>query len=122
MNDRGGTAANPLDASASGSEGRPENPAGTPKALHSDCGAQSKWGASREEWLDFSDTLGLTRDLLPVVSNPSAVRSPVSTLKGLGKTPSRYNAHRQVVGFSRWTEYIAKAADVERSARQGGCG
>jgi len=71
------------------------------------------WGASREEWGHFSEILGLTKDLLPVVSNLSAARSPVSTLKSLGKTPSRYNAHRQVVGFSCWTQHITKAADVE---------
>lgn len=71
------------------------------------------WGASIEDWHHWSDTLGLTSDLLPVVSNQLAVKSPMSNLKGLGKTPSRYNKNRQVVGFGRWTAHTSNAADIE---------
>src|SRR5260221_542023 len=50
-----------------------------------------RYGASVEEWINFSLVLGLTSDLLPVVANPNAVIGEHSKLKALGKTPSRYN-------------------------------
>lgn len=80
--------------------------------------ANSRWGAYEYEWHDFSDTLGLTRDLLPVVSNPGAVKSPESSLRGLGKTPSQFNARRQVVGFKGWTEHVTTAVDVEKWSKE----
>jgi len=76
--------------------------------------AMPSYGASPEEWATFDLLLGLTEDLLPVVSNPNAVISPDSKMKALGKTPSRYNRLRQVAGFSNWTTYKATSADVAR--------
>ena len=60
-------------------------------------------GASPEAWTHFADTLGLARDLLPVVSNPEAEISPHSMMKALGKTPSLYNGNGQAVGIPKWT-------------------
>ena len=117
MTGRGDKVAQP-NATFSGSEVRREIPVDSPNALSHADGTQRRWGASPEDWHHFSDTLGLTSDLLPVVSNQLAVTSPMSSLKGLGKTPSRYNADRQVVGFSRWTERIANAADVEAWSKE----
>lgn len=69
-------------------------------------------GATPDEWLHFDLMLGLTRDLLPVVSNPYAEISPDSKMKALGKTPSRYNREGHVVGFPKWTEWTSLGVDL----------
>jgi hypothetical protein len=74
-------------------------------------------GAAPEDWAHFDVLLGLTADLLPVVSNPRATIAPDSTLKDLGKTPSRYNGARQAVGIAKWTEHVTTPADVQRWSR-----
>lgn len=61
-------------------------------------------GALPAEWDHFEKHLGLGDLLLPVVSNTAAAISPTSKLKGLGKTPSRYNGAREVVGTGGWTQ------------------
>ncbi len=70
------------------------------------------YGATFEEWVTFDLLLGLTRDLLPVVSNPHAEISPDSKMKALGKTPSRYNREGHVVGFPKWTEWTSLPVDL----------
>lgn len=72
-----------------------------------------RWGAYPEDWDYFSQTLGITEDLLPVVCNPNAKISPASKLKALGKVPSEYNANGEVVGIPNWTAYRATERDVE---------
>lgn len=62
------------------------------------------YGASQEAWHHWSEVLGLTEHLLPVVANPGAKISPDSNMRGLGKTPSRYNFRGEVSGFHKWTE------------------
>lgn len=74
----------------------------------------NNFGASRDEWAHFAVLLGLTGDLLPVVSNPNAVIDPESSMRALGKTPSRYNGSRRAVGFAKWTQYHATDADVRK--------
>ncbi len=69
-------------------------------------------GARSAEWAHFAVVLGLTPDLLPVVSNQAAIIDPASSMKGLGKTPSRYNGSRRAVGFAGWTQHQASNADV----------
>jgi hypothetical protein len=76
------------------------------------------YGASADEWLHFDLVLGLTADLLPVVSNPNAVISPQSAMKALGKTPSRYNGQRQAAGITDWTRYEATASDIASWSRE----
>jgi stage V sporulation protein SpoVS len=76
------------------------------------------YGAAAEDWAHFDMVLGLTADLLPVVSNPKAVISPESTMKDLGKTPSRYNQQRQAAGIAKWTQYQASPEDVARWSRE----
>jgi hypothetical protein len=56
--------------------------------------------------------LEVTEDLLPVVSDPAAVKSPLSKIAGPGKTPSLFNKNGQLVGFPKWTNYKATSADV----------
>jgi len=72
-----------------------------------------RWGASPADWAHWDLVLGLGRDLLPVVSNPKATINPTSTLKTLGKTPSRYNAQRQVGGIKDWTSAQSTPAELE---------
>lgn len=88
-----------------------------------------QYGATPDEWTTFDVLLGLTDDLLPVVSNPDAVISPPiydakgkqtggSTLKDKGKVPSRYNARREVVGIPDWTSFIATGPNVAKWSRE----
>lgn len=77
-----------------------------------------RYGAAPEEWAHFDMVLGLGSDLLPVVSNPHATISPGSKMKGLGKTPSRYNRGRQVGGIPDWTQYRATDADLAHWAKE----
>lgn len=70
------------------------------------------YGASPEEWSHFDVVLGLTEDLLPVVSQPNLPIDPKSVLKTYGKVPSRLTASGTVVGFPGWTSYRTSAADV----------
>lgn len=74
---------------------------------------RTQYGAYGDEWALFDRVMGITEDLLPVVSNPNATISPNSSIKSIGKTPSRYNAHRQVVGFKDWTNYKATPVDID---------
>lgn len=71
------------------------------------------YGASPDDWLRFDLALGLTEDLLPVVSNPEAAISGKSTLKMLGKTPSRYNRGGKAVGFPSWTNHVTTPKQIE---------
>lgn len=76
------------------------------------------YGATPTEWAHFDVLLGLTSDLLPVVSNPKAEISPESKMKDKGKVPSRYNRHKQVAGLAGWTQYTATDMDMERWQQQ----
>jgi hypothetical protein len=78
----------------------------------------ARWGATPDDWAHFDLALGLTEDLLPLVSNQKAVISPSSAMKGVGKTPSIYNAERQVVGLANWTQRRATPADITKWARE----
>lgn len=75
------------------------------------------WGAAAGDWTHFADTLGLVGDLLPVVSNPKAEISPNSKMRDLGKTPSRYDKQRQVVGIPQWTQQVSSEREVSRWLR-----
>lgn len=72
-----------------------------------------RYGATPEDWMHFDLVLGLTEDLLPVVSNPIAKISAKSSLKTLGKTPSLYNKTGGAVGISAWTEEQSTSAEVD---------
>jgi hypothetical protein len=76
-----------------------------------------RFGAYPEDWRRF-DALGVGSDLLPVVSNPHAKIAATSSIKQLGKTPSRYNADREVIGIARWTDYQASDAELKRWAAE----
>lgn len=79
------------------------------------------YGASPADWAHFSDTLGLTEDLLPVVSNPNLKISANSTMKGLGKTPSLITPGG-VVGIANWTQKRPGAGDINQWKRNGDYG
>jgi len=72
----------------------------------------NNYGALASDWVHFDWGLDLTADLLPVVSNPNAKISPLSSLKALGKTPSLYNARGLVVGIPNWTKRITTSEEI----------
>lgn len=80
------------------------------------------WGASSDDWFYFSTILGLTSDLLPVVSNLEARISPTSKIQKVGKTPSRYNREREVAGIVDWVEKHTTPEEVDRWEREGDYG
>ena len=75
-------------------------------------------GATPEDWDNLDLGLGLTEDLLPVVSNPDADISSGSNMKFLGKTPSIYNHNRQVMGFLNWTQHKSTGVEVDLWANE----
>ena len=77
----------------------------------------TRYGASPEEWAYFSQILGLTEDLLPVVSNPNAKISPNSKMKALGKTPSYYRQHG-VVGIPSWTDQHPNQTTIDTWSKE----
>jgi predicted P-loop ATPase len=76
-----------------------------------------RYGARPEAWEEWA-ALGVGDDLLPAVANPHAEIAPDSTMKALGKTPSRYNKDRQVVGIGKWTSYMASPNELKRWAAE----
>ncbi|WP_394762247.1 VapE domain-containing protein [Phenylobacterium sp.] len=77
-----------------------------------------RWGATPEEWAHFDLMLGVTADLLPVVSNPQAQISPQSRMKSLGKTPSTYNRQGFVAGLKDWTDRKTTPQQIEKWSPQ----
>ena len=75
------------------------------------------YGATPEAWAYFADTLGLTEDLLPVISDPSVEPSPGSALKAFGKVPSLVNGDGRGHGIKAWTQHRATAQDIARWSR-----
>lgn len=75
------------------------------------------WGATPDEWRHFVD-LGLTADLLPVVSNPNAVKSEASKIGTPGKLPSKYNGAGRMVGLANWTDRTTTERDVDRWSQE----
>ena len=67
----------------------------------------ARWGATPDEWFEFGTLLDLGADLLPVVSNLRAQISPKSSLKKVGKVPSRYGRNKLVIGVPNWTGHVA---------------
>lgn len=61
------------------------------------------YGAGEAAWDYFDSILGLTEDLLPVVSDPNVSISSSSKIKDLGKTPTQFDKNGEVVGISQWT-------------------
>lgn len=115
---------NPHSLPASGGEGLESlrSDATVPATAAASYSGQSHsppYGALPGEWEKLG-ALGLTDDLLPVVSDPSAVPAPESTIKQPGKLPSIYRRDGHMVGFAKWTEHhttpreIAKWAEDDR--------
>ena len=78
----------------------------------------NNFGASSADWTHFSSVLGLTADMLPVVSNSHAAISEKSALKQLSKTPSLYYSGRQAGGIKAWTSKQATTGEVARWAKE----
>ena len=80
-------------------------------------------GAAAEDWARLQ-RLGLTADLLPVVSDTTATIDPDSKIRDIGKTPSRFNSRGNVVGIAAWTQHQATERQVgswSRDPRLGIC-
>lgn len=77
-----------------------------------------RYGATVEEWINFSLVCGLTADLLPVVSNPNAKIGESSKLRQLGKTPSRYNKQGTVGGILDWTTKTTTQDEITSWSKQ----
>lgn len=71
------------------------------------------YGATPDEWTALC-ALGLGRDLLPVVSDPTSTISPNSSLRALGKTPSCFNSSGHVIGITDWTRKESSSEDIAR--------
>jgi len=69
-------------------------------------------GATLAEWAHLDLVLGLTEDLLPVVSRPDAEISELSKMGAVGKTPSMYNWKGKVVGVPKWPRMLATAERI----------
>ena len=78
------------------------------------------WGAAAGDWDHFDRVCELTADLLPVVSNPNAKKSPTSKIAGPGKTPSRYNGRGEMAGFPEWTQHRATGSDIAKWSNERG--
>lgn len=77
----------------------------------------SSYGARPGAWEDWL-SLGVGDDLLPAVANPNAQISPDSKLVAVGKTPSRYNQKREVVGIGKWTSYLPSPKEIEAWSKE----
>lgn len=78
-------------------------------------------GAELTDWDAFT-ALGLTEDLLPVVSDTSLQISPRSRIGKAGKTPSIVNSEGHIVGLSKWTERRTRPNEVKQWAKDGRLG
>ena len=67
-------------------------------------------------WAHFDLNLGLTGDLLPVVSDPQVRISPNSKMKSKGKTPSLVNGGGMASGIPAWTAKVTSSIEVDRWA------
>lgn len=73
--------------------------------------ANTHYGATAEDWPHMK-RLGKV-DLLPVVSNPHAEKSPRTKMKALGKTPSLFNQHGLAIGFTDWTDHETSLVNID---------
>lgn len=85
-------------------------------------------GATPADWRGLTDTLGLTADLLPVVSDTRLPVSPHSQLSTnpdqLGKVPSIVNGTGHITGILKWAQHTATRAQCvawAKDSRLGVC-
>ena len=71
-------------------------------------------GASAEDWAHFDLVLGLGADLLPVVCDHQASISTASSIKKLGKVPTRFDSKGLVVGIKDWPLHKTTYKEIDR--------
>lgn len=78
------------------------------------------YGATATEWNHVDLILGLTADIVPIVSNPNREISPDSKLEKdkLGKVPSYIGRDGKVIGYGKWTDRESTTANVTRWAKE----
>ena len=69
-------------------------------------------GATPQDWA-YLTGLGLTDDLLPVVSDTRVPIDPESKMKSVGKTPSTVNRRGNATGIARWTQQQSTQQQVD---------
>lgn len=74
----------------------------------------SNFGATPADWESLSLWAGMVADLLPVVSNPSAIKSEKSTVAKPGKVPTVYTPDRTYRGIADWTDRVTTFEAIER--------
>lgn len=76
------------------------------------------YGAAPQDWQRFAD-LGLTQDLLPVVSDPEIPLSPQSKLRetNRGKVPSFVLGDGHLAGMPGWSRNKAVPSDLRKWAK-----
>lgn len=74
------------------------------------------WGASVDDWNHLDLILGLGEDLLPIVSDPTAAISPLSSLREVGKVPSLFNTQGQAIGLKDWPQRKTTPREIARWA------
>lgn len=74
---------------------------------------KDRYGAAPDDWDHFDVVLGLTEDLLPVVSNPNAEIAEYSKVKEPGKVPSEYNRKGKMHGMPGWAQKVTAPREIE---------
>lgn len=80
--------------------------------------SRKRWGATPDEWHHFSEVLGLTSELLPVVLGPRTRLRSASAAKHVEETPSQYDESGAIVRLDKWTSLESTPADVTAWATQ----
>ncbi len=79
------------------------------------------FGATPSDWARLQ-SLDLTEDLLPVVSDASVTIDPASSMRATGKTPSRINHAGNAAGIAAWTQQRSTHRQVHGWAQDGRLG
>lgn len=105
-----------LAAGVNGTGKNKESGTTLPQTVPANIGPQitPPYGALPGEWEHFSGRLNLMPDLLPVVSDPGAVKSPDSSISTPGKLPSLFNRKGEMVGIKEWPKRTTTHADIAK--------
>ena len=78
----------------------------------------TRFGATPVDWYQWEYELGLVQHLLPIVANPTAKPSALSSIKDPGKLPSVYNGNREMIGLTNWTTRVITSSIVAAWAKE----
>jgi len=72
---------------------------------------KKRLGATAKEWNTWAKLA--PKDLLPVVCNQNSPISKYSSMKSIGKTPSKYNDFGEVIGIGKWTKLETHPTQID---------